>query len=325
MPQNPRAALIAALRRNLSTALRRGQLDEARALLPQLKLEDAVSATTQGFELELLVAGAQWREAGILAEQLLRLYPISARIHFLAARVFYQKRDYALARDALLEAQRLHPHWSLQRWLARTYTQQGEYDLAESLLSGLQREHPLVLRDLAWLYERRQQPQQALRCIQEYLALRPQDLLARDQQARLSAVMAPAEDLIRDVEQLDALGEEIAPAMLPAYVQRLLESGRSSEARRFVDENLARWPEPVTCQVGWECYRLHAYDLALRAFLAVLLNHLHDFKLLAAMEASAHRCQRVGDIKAAYGNLAAEQPHLYGRLRALARRRSGKT
>ncbi len=324
MPEKtPSSAYLATLRRNLNSAIRGGRFEEARSLLQKLKQEDPVSATAQGFDLELLVAEGKWRQAATLAEQLLRLYPTSARIHFLAGRVSYQKRDYARAREAFLEAERLHPHWSLQRWLARTYTQQGDYELAESLLSGLQRDHPAVLRDLAWLYERRQQPQQALRCIEEYLAQRPDDRLAHDQQARLSATIAPAEDLIRDVEQLDALGEEIAPAMLPTYVQRLLESGRSAEARRFVDENLSRWPETVICHVGWECYRLQAYDVALRAFLAVLPSHLHDYKLLAAMEASAHRCQRIGDIKGAYGKLAGEHPHLYGRLRALARRRSG--
>lgn len=313
-------ALLRVLQRNLKQALQQGHLETAAELLRQLKDDDPLSVATRGLELEVLMARRRWPEAAALAEQLLRLFPASARIQYLAGRIAYQRKDYTAALVHFAEAYRIHPHWSVRRWLGKTQTQRGDYVEAEGLLVGLLAEHPAVGLDLAWLHERRGAPERALRCLQEYLAWRPEDRFAQAQRLRLRASSAAPEELVREVEALEELGEDIAPEVLPAYVQRLLETGRSAEARQFVVEREGQWPPEVAGRVAWVCHRLQAYDLALALFVAGLPAHPNDFKYLSALEAAARRCARVDQVAAAYQALAPEHRHLYGRLKALQRR-----
>jgi tetratricopeptide (TPR) repeat protein len=315
-----RTALLAVLRRNLAQALRRGEVGQAESLLRQLKDEDPLSAATRGLEIEVLMAAQRWPDAEVLAAQLVRMFPSSARIHSLMARIFYRQKHYAGALEHFTEAERLHPHWRLRLWLGKTYTQRGEYERAESLLVDVAREHAEAGRDLAWLYERRNEPERALRQLEAYLAARPNDSVARAQQLRLRASVAAPEELVREVEALEELGEDVAPELLPAYVQRLLETGRGMDARRFVDERVPVWPPQVAGRVAWVCHRLQAYDLALRLFLVALPVHAHDFKFLSALESAARRCQRTAEVATAYRGLAGEHRHLYGRIKTLERR-----
>jgi tetratricopeptide (TPR) repeat protein len=321
-PSMAHTALIRVLRRNLKRSLGQRQIGAAEALLAQLEAEDPLSVETRGSRLEVLMATQRWPEAQVLAEQLLQLFPSSARIHYLAARLFYFQKHYALALQHFTEADRLHPHWSLTRWRGKTQTQRGDYEAAEALLVGLVREHPEVGRDLAWLYERRGEPERALFCLEEYLAVRPGDSSAQAQRLRLRATAAAPEDLLQEVEELHELGEEIAPEMLPTYIQRLLETGRAADARRVVDERLAQWAPETAARVAWVCHRLQAYDLSLRLFLAGLPSHHRDYKYLSALESAARHCRRSDEVARAYRALAAHNPALHGRIRTLERRTS---
>jgi tetratricopeptide (TPR) repeat protein len=315
-----RNALIVVLRRNLKQSLRRGQVAEAQEVLRQLKDEDPLSVETGGLEVEVLMASQRWQEAEVLAAQLLRTASSSARIHFLMGRLLYRRKDYARALEHFTEAGRLHPHWTLRLWLGKAHTQRGDFDAAESFLVDVVREHPEAGLDLAWLYERRNEPERALRHLQDYLTLRPNDGYARAQQLRLRASIASPEELVQEVEVLQELGEEIATEMLPAYVQRLLESGRGMEARRFVDEHLSQWLPAVAARIAWICHRLQAYDLALRLFLSALPAQVQDYKLLSALESAARHCQRTAEVAAAYRTLAPQNRHLYGRIKILERK-----
>jgi tetratricopeptide (TPR) repeat protein len=314
------SAMIRVLRRNLQQALRHRQVAQAEDLLQRLKQEDALSLETRGLELELLVAGRRWDEAERLAEHLLRLFPSSARIHYLSGRIQSQRKRYGRALEHFTEADRLHPHWTVRRWIGTTHTQRGEYTAAEALLVGLAAEHAEVQRDLAWLYERRGDPQRALHALEAYLALRPDDRAAQRQRLRLRASAAPAEALVGEVAALEELGEEIAPEILPAYVQRLLESAAGAAARCYIEQHAPGWTPELAGRVAWVCHRLQAYDLAWRLFLDGLPVAHRDFKYCSALEAAALRCGRAGDVANAYHALAAQHPHLHGRLKALRRR-----
>jgi tetratricopeptide (TPR) repeat protein len=313
-------ALIRVLRRNLKQSLRRGELAQAEALVRQLKDEDSLSVQTRGLELEVLIAAQRWPDAEVLAAQLVQLFPSSARMHSLAARLYYRQKSYTRALEHFTESERLHPHWMSRLWLGKTHTQRGEYAAAESLLVGVVGEHPEAGVELAWLYERRGEPERALHHLEEYLALRPDDRFARAQQLRLRASAAAPEDLVQEVEALQELGEDIAPEMLPAYVQRLLETGRGVEARRCVDHGLPQWTPQMAGRIAWVCHRLHAYDVALRLFLAGLPVHQRDYKYLSALESAARHCRRTAEVASAYRELAAANRHLYGRIKSLERR-----
>ncbi len=313
-------ALIRVLRTNLRQCLRLRQTVEARDLLRQLEDEDPLSVETRGMELELLMAEQRWQEAEGLALQLTRLYPSSARIHSLAARIHYRRKSYARAAEHFTEAERLHPHWRSRWWLGKTHTQRGDFDAAEALLVDVVREHPEAGIDVAWLYERRGEPEQALRQVEAYLTFRPDDPLARAQQLRLRATAAAPEDLVDEVETLQELGEEVAPEMLPAYIRRLIETGRGAEARRFVGQRLPQWAPRVAGRVAWECHRLQAYDLAFNLFVAGLPAHHRDFKYLSALESAARHCQRSAEVVAAYRSLVGSNPNLHGRIKVIERK-----
>ncbi len=234
-------AIIKVLRRNLRQCLQRRQLDEAWALLQQLQGEEPLAVETRGFEVELLMAAERWQEARTLLGQLLPLFPESARIHYLAGRVDYHDKDYRRARGHFTESDRIHSHWLAQRWLGKVLTQLGEHARAEALLVDLAASHPAVKIDLAWLYERSNQIDAALKCLQEYLAIRPDDSFALDQQRRLRARLQTPAALVEEMDALRELGEPMPAALLPAYVQGLLETSRGAAAREFVAAQVSTW------------------------------------------------------------------------------------
>jgi tetratricopeptide (TPR) repeat protein len=313
--------LIKVLRSNLRAALRQGSPSQAADIIARLKEEDPLALQTRGLELEYLIAVGQWKQARSLALQLLDLHPDSARIHYLAARVHYHDRSYSQALHHFRESERLHPHWLTRRWLGKTQTQLGQYGHAEAMLLGLLSEHPQVNLDLAWLYERREQPQQALKYVQDYLDFRPDDEFAQTQRRRLRSVSLGAEELVVEVDTLLELDEEIPAEMLSVYVQRLLETGQGAEARRFIARHGADWDPKEAASVAWICHRLQAYDLALQLFLSGLPVSTGNYKYLSALESAAVHCMRVDDVLDAYERLAPQDKRLYGRMKSLAKRR----
>ncbi|MGH8607698.1 MAG: tetratricopeptide repeat protein, partial [Gammaproteobacteria bacterium] len=165
-----RRALVKVLQNNLRRALRSAALEEAKALLERLREEDALALETRGLELEYLIAVGAWADAASLAEQLLQLFPASARIHYLWGRVCYHEKKYLQAKSHFEQSQRLHPHWLTRHWLGKTHTQLGNYTQAEALLSDLLPGHPRVALDLAWLLERLGAPERALTVLERFLA-----------------------------------------------------------------------------------------------------------------------------------------------------------
>lgn len=313
--------VIQTLRNNMKQALFRGDLHQAEILLARLKEEDPLSADTRSLELALLVRAGQWQEAGALAGQLLALFPSSSRIHYLAGRVDYHRKDYGRALGHFEESQRLRPDWQVRRWLGKTATQAGRFEQAEAVLLELVGDHPQVAADLAWLYERRRDWERALRYVDQYLEAHPDDAFIRTQQARLRAAALAPDELVEEVDTLQALDEPVPEALLPDYLRGLLETGQGAAARAFVEAHGAQWDVRTASSVAWVCRDLQAYDLALRLFLQALPGHVRDFKYLATLEAVAKRCHREDEVIAAYGPLTQEHEGFYGRIKALERHR----
>lgn len=315
--------VIRVLRRNLKQSLRNRHLHESENLIDQLKIEDPLSLETRGLELEFLIAKGSWREAQNLAEQLHRLYPESARIQFLSGRLKYRHKQYDEALHFFEESNRLHPHWITQRWLGKTYTQQGKFEHAESLLLSVVDGHIAVNLDLAWLYERSDQPLRALAQVRSYLENRPDDPFAKDQEIRLKAQTVQPETLSSDIDVLLELDEEIPLGMLPAYLSFLLESGQSQSARDFLSKYRSRLDRNTIASLAWVCYKLQAYDLAMDLFIQALPDKIRDVKYLSALESAARHCNRIAELIPHYAHEAAQERRLYGRIKRL-RTDSGK-
>jgi tetratricopeptide (TPR) repeat protein len=308
---------IMVLRRKLHQALVTLQLDEAAELLARLKEEEPLSLETRGFELEYRVRCKAGPAAAELAEQLLRSFAGSARIQFWAGRAHYQQRDYPQAVACFLESERLYPHWRTQRWQGKSYTQMGAFTKAEPLLLGLLERHDVVAPDLAWMYERMERFEQAIDYLKPYLERHPQDSFVRAQWERLQSRALDAEELVEEVETLQALDERPSGAMLATYVERLLETGQGERVRELMAKEAPGMDMHTAASVGWACHRLQAYDLALQLFLKALPENLNYYKYLGALEDSARHCHRIPELIEAYRIHAPEQKGLYGRIKKL--------
>lgn len=317
-----RRALVKVLQNNLRRALRSAALEEAKALLERLREEDALALETRGLELEYLIAAGAWADAASLAEQLLQLFPASARIHYLRGRVCYHEKKYQRAKFHFEQSQRLYPHRRTRHWLGRTHTQLGNYTQAEALLNDLLPGHPRVALDLAWLLERLGARERALTVLERFLAEHPRDAQALRQQLRLKSQSLAPDELVAEVNLLMELGETVPTEMLAAYVQRLFETGQGALARGFIQGRHAQWDAPTQASIAWICHRLQAYDMALQLFIAALPERAHDYKYLSALESAALRCQRVEQLLTAYESLAPQNKRLYGRMKSLSRRQA---
>lgn len=312
--------LTALLRRNLRTALKRGDLDESADLIQKLKLEDPLAKETRGLELEYLTKADRREEADALARQLLELFPSSPRIRFLAGKLAYRRKDYAAAERHFTESFRLHASWRTEWERGRALTQLGHLDDAEAILTRLVPEHPVCRMDLAWLYERKGQLQRALAEVERYLEGQPDNAYARNQRQRLRARLLPPEELMAEADELVELGEELPEEMVPLVVELLFRSGKSKDARRFVASHGAGFPPRQAKRLAWVCYKSRAYDLALDLFLQVLPENVSDSKFNTALETAAHRCGRLAKVLEAYRAHANAQRHLYGRMKTLSKR-----
>ncbi len=312
--------VVRVLRRNLYQAIQTRHLNEAQALLDQLKQEDPLSLETRGFELDYLIATLQWSDAETMADQLLRLFPQSARIQYLAGRVYYRAKKYSQALQCFNESKNIHRHWRTLRWLGKTQTQLGQLTEAEATLVGVASEHATLNLDLAWLYERMNQPTRALNFIETFLSKHPDDEFANAQRLRLRAQVQEPEMLSEDVEMLLELDEEVPIEMLPAYLQNLLESGQGKLARQFVMKHQEQFSEQTAASLGWICHRLQAYDLATNLFIQGLAKRTNDVKYLSALESAARHCQRIEELIEHYEMKAPNEKRLYGRMKQLQKR-----
>jgi tetratricopeptide (TPR) repeat protein len=301
-------------------ALGEGRIEDAQEILERLKQEDPLSHQTRGFELELCLESNRLKDAATLARQLVKLFPQSGRIAFLAGKVAYRMRDYKQAVSHFQESQHIYPHWRTQYWLGKTLTQAGRLEEAEPLLLEAREKTSDALLDLAWLYERRNDLPAALKAYDDFLVLRPGHRLALERRLRIRARMLQPESLIEEVGTLADLGEEVPAALFPEYVQRLFDTGQTLEARGTVTEGMRTLDAKNGGRVAWICYRAKAYDLACTLFLAHLRTNLSYLKYLNALESAAAKCDRLPQVIEAYRAFAGEVPSLHGRLRKLARR-----
>jgi tetratricopeptide (TPR) repeat protein len=312
--------IVASLRQNLRKALNMGDLPEAFSILSRLRREDPASAETRGLELECLLGAGNLEEAEKLARQLCQSFPESSRIHLLSGKVFYRRKAYAEAEACLRESEKLYPHPVTRHWLGKTLTQLGKFAEAEALLEALRDFKLAVLLDLAWLSERRKEPQQAARFYENYLKNDPENLFARQQLVRLKAQMTAPEELIEQLESLEAFGEDIPESLLGEYIHKLFQAGDTPRARAEVIRSREKVNAKTQIQLAWICYQAQSYDLALELFLPQVKFRQSDFKLLNALEAAAERCCRVGEVLEAYHDLAPANHHFYGRIRAFSKR-----
>ena len=305
------------LQRNLLASLRKSDFEEASKLLETLRDEDPLSVETRGLELEFLIGSKKYDEAEPLAKQLVELFPGSARILYLAGRLAYRLKRYTIALGHFRESARIHPHWLTSLFLGKTLTQMGGFDEAESILIPLVSEYPTARLDISWLYERKGEFERALREIEKYLEKYPDEEFARNQQQRLRAKCLGPEEIIDEVDSLREHGEEVDENVLPEYIEGLLRAGQGAKAREAIENAESRFALHTVVRIGWNCYRLQAYDLALQMFKIAFPRNLGNAKFLSAFERAAQRCGRVEDISCLYDQHASEEPRLYGRLRRL--------
>jgi tetratricopeptide (TPR) repeat protein len=304
-------------------ALAQGNLQDAEQILARLKQEDPLGRETRGFELELYLNSNRLQEASALAGQLRRLFPDSGRILFLAGRAAYRLKQYQEAEYCFRESQRVFPHWRALHWLGKTLCQTDRYEEAEALLLSACERTPYALLDLAWLYERKNDLEAALRKCEEFLERYPSHPFAGEQRLRIKAKMLEPDALIGEVDTMAELGEEVGEVLLPEYVERLFATGQSLRAREEVTKRMGSLHPKLGVRLAWVCYHARAYDLACTLFLANLHGTtLSDYKYLAALEAGARRCNRLSQVLEAYRGLAQQAPQLHGRIRSLTRRKS---
>jgi tetratricopeptide (TPR) repeat protein len=311
---------LQALQRNLRQALNQNHADEAAEILDRLKKEDPLSLETRGFELEFYLKSNRLSEAESLARQLCHLFPQSARIFLLAGKVAYRQKRYLEAEARFRESHRIFPHWRTAHWLGKTLTQSGKLEEAEPLLLGVVEHSGNARLDLAWLYERRNDFDGALKQYDAFLEHNPAHTFAIEQQKRLKAKILDPEALIEEVDALAEWGEQIPDALFSELVEKLFQTGDSLRARAEITARLGKFDTRLGVRVAWVCHKYQAYDLALSLFQAFLPANLSNYKYLRALESAAARCHRVPQVIEAYRALAGQAPHLHGRIKSLARR-----
>jgi len=307
------------MRRNAFRALRERRLDDAAGAVAALRAEDPLSVETRGLELELLLLRGRTEEAGALAEQLRVLFPRSSRVQYLAGRAAYKRRDYARAEECFRESNALHPHWKARRWLGRSLSQGSRLDEAEAVLLELSREHPVCHRDLAWIFERRQELERALEALDLYAEACGEDDALRAARERLAARRLDPGELIDEVETLEALGEELGDELVPEVFAALLSRAEEPKARELALSRLDRLHPSKVVSMGWAARDNLAWDLATDLFLHAFSHIRANMKMLACLEKCARSSARLAEVVEAYEEHAPAQPSLYGRARNLRR------
>ncbi len=305
------------LREGVKRALRARSWSDAESALARLKQVEPLSAETRGLELELWLRTGRKRDAAAMADQLAEQFPASPRIQYLAGWAASVAKQWAVAADRFRESDRLHPDPRTRRWLGRALTNLEEWDEAQRTLEPIVDSIPACHMDLAWLWERRGDPDRALRHVEAYRVVDPDHPMARAQRLRLRAATLDPAALVDEVEGLLALDEEVPDDILPAYVRGLLVTARGERARDFVTARAALLPAATATAIGWNCYRHAAYDLAYALFAAAFAANMHNIKFLSAIETAAHRIGKVTELIQLFELHAADHKPLYGRARTL--------
>jgi len=315
-------ASVKALRRHLQKSLRKGALGEAESILDRLRHEDPLSVHTRGSELELLLKQGRLSEATRLAGQLVRTFPASARIHYLAGRVAYRERRYEEALAHLEESLRVCSHWMTRHWIGKSLTQLGRFDQAEAVLNGVVAEHPHAGCDLAWLYERMGDGPRAVQVLETFLNRFPNDTYATRQLQRLRAKNLDPDRLVEEIETLLALGEELPLGVFPEYIERLLSSGQGKLARERIAGHADHMSPVDATRLAWICHRLQASDMACRLFLKTMAHNAQSPKYRTALFSDVIRAGCIDSAIATLREHSGTHRVLWGLIRRLEKRRT---
>lgn len=181
-----KSPLYQTLAQRARKALNQSRLDEAQTLIYKLKEQEPITLETRGLELELALKSENLREAGILATQLVQLFPASSRIQFLTGQLEFKRQRYGKAERHFRESHHIHPSPRTLLWLAKTLARAGKSDEALAILEPLHRDTGRGSLELAWVYENLGRDQDARAC---YERLSPQDPNYTEAQQRLSRLM----------------------------------------------------------------------------------------------------------------------------------------
>jgi tetratricopeptide (TPR) repeat protein len=320
MRNKDQAAFLLALKRNIKLSLRKKDLSRAKEGLEELQRHDLLGVETRGLELEYLIEIGQLQDAATLAIQLVNLFPASSRIQFLAGRLAYRQKDYVRALPFFEESYRLYPSWRSEWFIGKSQTQAGNFEAAEPLFLRLIDEHPACLKDLAWLYERKNEFARAQSVVNQYLRHFPQDALARQQLQRLQAHALPMADVLDEVETLSSFDEDIPVALLCEYVETRLTRGEGDAVRKWLLPRIEEMNARDAQSVGWVCHRLNAFDLSFELLLKNFTAQRGNFKYLGALESSAEKSGQMERLIEIYEQYADEDKRFYGRMKRLTRR-----
>jgi len=306
-----------ALKNNFYKMLRENRLDQAEEIIHAIQKHDPLSAQTKGMELELLVKAERWAEASRLCEQLMKLYPDSSRIMFLAGKLAYRLKDYPTSAEHFRESHRLYAHWRSQYWLGKALTQKGDFEEALLMLEAVKDRAAYVLPDLAWLFERMGEIQQAVSVLEQYLSDH-EDSRAQTQLTRLRAKQMSPDQLGEEFATMMEFEDAVPDTLVTEFLANLLKTGQVVEARRYLDQHPTH-PPNISMQIAWQCYHYQQYDVALDRFLPGLERNIRNPKYLNALEYAARMCHRADMLNEHYSKLAPRYPQLYGRAKRLAR------
>ncbi len=298
-------------------AIRRHDLEEAARLVGRLGESYPSEAASNGLALELLLAEGRVGEAVTLSERLVTRFPGSAGILFQAGMAAFRQKNHDKALAFFEESERLFPAVKSRRWIGKTLTNLGRLDDAESVLINVYREDPHCGVDLAWLCERKGDHHRSMEYVEKHLARFPDDHWAKAQQTRLRGSALDGNELLAQVEMLEALGESVPEALVAGYVEALAAAGRGDDARRFVRDEATRLSPHVSLNLAWSCYRLQLHDLAYDLFVAQLESRLTDVKLLNSLEFAAKRAGKQETLAEIFETLGPKNPALYGRAKKL--------
>jgi tetratricopeptide (TPR) repeat protein len=309
-----------ALRMQIAAALRAGRHGEAAEILDRLREADPIALETRCLELELLVRSGRMAEAESAARQLLDLHPGSARLLYWAGRLAFDQKEYSTAAGRFEECQRIYPNPHARRYLAKSLINAGKFDDAERHLLALMPQDPECRLDLAWLLERKGDLARALEEVETLLAARPGHKAAAKSRLRLRARLADGADLVQETETILDLGQEPAPEVIPSYVEALLRGGEGVKAREFLAKRKAGFEPRLALQVAWVSYKLLAFDCAMDLFVLAFPAVQRSLPLFSALEKTAEKTRRVGDLIVLYREHAPADRRLYGRLKMLEKR-----
>lgn len=180
-----KSPLYQTLAQRTRKALNQGRLDEAQTLVHKLKEQEPVTLETRGLELELALKRENLRDAGILATQLVQLFPSSSRIQFLTGQLEFQRQRYGKAERHFRQSHHIHPSPRTLLWLGKCLALAGKSAEALAILEPLYREAGRGGLELAWVYENLGRYHEARICYERLLAQNPDHEAAQQRLAHL--------------------------------------------------------------------------------------------------------------------------------------------